>query len=118
MSPERILVDCAATALEVIDASTGLVRTAQAVRRHARCVELPLRRGHLDAGPVRLDRLAYTQLCPHRRGSDDGGVDDPRTGVTMACFNEPAVNRTRAEIAAHYNTAMCRAQPDRVRDLG
>jgi transposase len=29
MSPERMLVDCAATALEVIDASNGLVRTAQ-----------------------------------------------------------------------------------------
>src|ERR1700722_9785148 len=30
-----------------------------AVHRHARRVELHLCRGHLDAGPLRLDRLAY-----------------------------------------------------------
>jgi hypothetical protein len=28
-----------------------------------------------------------------------------RAGVTKACFYEPAVNRTYAEMAAHYGTA-------------
>jgi len=37
--------------------------------------------------------------------------DNLRSGITKACFYEPAVNRTYAEMAAHYNTAIVPAAP-------
>ena len=42
--------------------------------------------------------------------------DNLRSGVTKACFYEPAVNRTYAEMAAHYDTAVVPARPYRARD--
>src|SRR5579864_1584940 len=66
--------------------------------------------------PVRLDR------CAHRTFAFFGGApamvvsDNLRSGITKACFYEPAVNRTYAEMAAHYNTAVVPARPYRARD--
>jgi transposase len=42
--------------------------------------------------------------------------DNLRSGITKACFYEPAVNRTYAEMAAHYDTAIVPARPYRARD--
>jgi transposase len=42
--------------------------------------------------------------------------DNLRSGVTKACFYEPAVNRSYAEMAAHYNTVIVPARPYRARD--
>nr|WP_128942932.1 hypothetical protein [Bradyrhizobium zhanjiangense] len=42
--------------------------------------------------------------------------DNLRSGVTEACFYEPAINRSYAEMAAHYNTAIVPARPYRARD--
>jgi transposase len=42
--------------------------------------------------------------------------DNLRSGITRACFYEPAVNRTYAEMAAHYSTAILPARPYRARD--
>jgi transposase len=42
--------------------------------------------------------------------------DNLKSGVTKACFYEPAVNRTYAEMAAHYNTAVVPARPRKPRD--
>jgi len=39
-----------------------------------------------------------------------------KSGVTKACFYEPAVNRTYAEMAAHYDTAVVPARPYKPRD--
>ncbi len=39
-----------------------------------------------------------------------------RSGVTKACFYEPAVNRTYAEMATHYDIAIVPARPYRARD--
>jgi hypothetical protein len=39
--------------------------------------------------------------------------DNLRSGITKACFYEPAVNRTYAEMAAHYDTAIVPARPYR-----
>ena len=36
--------------------------------------------------------------------------DNLRSGITKACFYEPAVNRTYAEMAAHYSTAILPAR--------
>ena len=42
--------------------------------------------------------------------------DNLRSGITKACFYEPAVNRTYAEMAAHYDTAIVPARPYGPRD--
>ncbi|MGF6313588.1 transposase [Bradyrhizobium sp. i1.8.4] len=42
--------------------------------------------------------------------------DNLRSGVTKACFYELTVNRTYAEMAAHYNTAIVPARPRRPKD--
>src|SRR5438445_9895526 len=42
--------------------------------------------------------------------------DNLRSGITKACFYEPAVNRTYAEMAAHYDTAVVPARPRKPRD--
>ena len=42
--------------------------------------------------------------------------DNLKSGITKACFYEPAVNRTYAEMAAHYDTAVVPARPNKPRD--
>jgi transposase len=42
--------------------------------------------------------------------------DHPKSGITKAYFYEPAVNRSYAEMAAHYDTAIVPARPRKPRD--
>ena len=42
--------------------------------------------------------------------------DNLKSGITKACFYEPAVNRSYAEMAAHYDTAIVPARPRKPRD--
>jgi transposase len=42
--------------------------------------------------------------------------DNLRSGITRACFYEPTVNRTYADMAAHYGTAVIPARPYKARD--
>ena len=42
--------------------------------------------------------------------------DNAKTAVIKACLYEPAVNRTYAEMAAHYDTAILPARPRKPRD--
>jgi hypothetical protein len=42
--------------------------------------------------------------------------DNLKSGITKACFYEPAVNRSYAEMAAHYETAIVPARPRKPRD--
>ncbi len=42
--------------------------------------------------------------------------DNLKAGITKACFYEPAVNRTYADLAAHYDTAIVPARPYKPRD--
>ena len=42
--------------------------------------------------------------------------DNLKFGITKACFYEPEVNRSYAEMAAHYGTAIVPARPHRPRD--
>jgi transposase len=110
---ERLFVDYAGTTLEVIDASTGEVRTAQ------------LFVAALGASSYTYAEATWTQglsdwIGSHMRAfAFIGGApamvvsDNLRSGITKACFYEPAVNRTYAEMAAHYNTAIVPARPYR-----
>jgi transposase len=113
---ERMFVDYAGTTLEVIDGSTGEVMTAQ------------LFVAVLGASSYTYAEATWTQGLSDWIGSHTrtftfiGGVtamvvsDNLRSGITKACFYEPAVNRTYAEMAAHYNTAIVPARPYRARD--
>ncbi len=42
--------------------------------------------------------------------------DNLRAGITRACFYEPLVNRTYADMATHYGTAVIPARPYKPRD--
>jgi transposase len=42
--------------------------------------------------------------------------DNLKAGITKACFYEPTVNRTYADMAAHYRTAIIPARPYKPRD--
>ena len=42
--------------------------------------------------------------------------DNLKSGVTKACFYDPAINRTYADMAAHYDTAVVPARPGKPRD--
>ena len=113
---ERLFVDYAGTTLEVVDASTGEVMTAQ------------LFVAALGASSYTYAEATWTQGLSDWIGSHTrtfafiGGVpamvvsDNLRSGITKACFYEPAVNRTYGEMAAHDNTAIVPARPYRARD--
>src|SRR5262245_35991059 len=113
---ERMFVDYAGTTLEVIDASTSEVMTAQ------------LFVAALGASSYTYAEASWTQGLSDWIGSHTrtfafiGGApamvvsDNLRSGITKACFYEPAVNRSYAEMAAHYNTAIVPARPYRARD--
>jgi transposase len=113
---ERMFVDYAGTTLAVIDASSGEAMTAQ------------LFVAALGASSYTYAEATWTQglsdwISSHTRSfAFIGGVpamvvsDNLRSGITKACFYEPEVNRTYAEMAAHYSTAIVPARPYRARD--
>ena len=113
---ERMFVDYAGTTLEVVDGTTGEVRVCQ------------LFVAVLGASNYTYAEATFTQRLVDWIGSHVrafgffGGVtaqivsDNLRSGITKACFYEPAVNRTYAEMAAHYGTAVVPARPRKPRD--
>jgi transposase len=113
---ERLFVDYAGTTLEVINGLTGEVMTAQ------------LFVAALGASSYTYAEATWTQGLADWIGSHVsaftffGGVtaqivsDNLRSGITKACFYEPAVNRSYAEMAAHYGTAVVPARPRKPRD--
>ena len=113
---ERMFVDYAGMTLEVIDGATGEVRQAQ------------LFVAALGASNLTYAEATWTQglsdwIGAHTRALGYfGGVpaqlvsDNLKSGVTRACFYEPTVNRTYADMAAHYGTAVVPARPRKPRD--
>jgi len=102
---ERLFVDYAGHTVDVIDPTTGEVRTAQ------------LFVATLGASSYTFAEATWTQSLPDwiashvRAVGFFGGVtaqivsDNLKAGVTKACFFDPAINRTYADMAAHYDTA-------------
>ena len=113
---ERMFVDYAGATLEVIDPDTGEVHDCQ------------LFVAVLGASSYTYAEATFTQRLVDWIGSHVrafaffGGVtaqlvsDNLRSGITKACFYEPAINRTYAEMAAHYGTAVLPARPRKPRD--
>ena len=113
---ERVFVDYAGTTLAVIDPATGEVRQAQ-------LFVATLGASNLTYAEASWSQSLSDWIGAHCRAfSYFGGVpaqvvcDNLKSGVTKACFFEPAVNRTYADMAAHYGTAVVPARPYKPRD--
>ena len=114
---ERLFVDYAGDGVPVvIDRLTGEVRMAQIFV------------AVLGASSFTVAKATWTQALPDwiaahvRAFAAIGGVpellvpDNTKTAIVKACFYDPQVNRTSAEMAAHYGTAILPARPRRPRD--
>jgi transposase len=113
---EKLFVDYSGHTMEVIDRHSGEVRTAQIFV------------AVLGASNFTYAEASFTQSLPdwiasHVRAFQFfGGTarqtvsDNLKAGVTRACFHEPMVNRTYADLARHYRTAILPARPYRPRD--
>ena len=113
---EKLFVDYAGTTMDVIDGATGEVLRVQLfVAAHG-------------ASSYTFAEATWTQTLPDWIGSHTraftffGGVaamvvsDNLKSGISKACFYEPSVNRSYAEMAAHYDTAIVPARPYKPRD--
>lgn len=113
---ERMFVDYAGTTLEVIDGTTGEVIAVQLF------VAALGASNYTYAEATRTQGLADWIGSHTRAFAFLGGVsamvvsDNLKSGITKACFYEPAVNRAYAEMAAHYDTAVVPARPYKPRD--
>jgi transposase len=113
---EKMFVDFAGQTVEVIEPANGEVRTAQIFV------------AVLGASNFTYAEATWTQTLPDWIGAQVralgyfGGVpqiivpDNLKAGVTKACIFEPRLNRTYAEMAAHYGTAIVPARPRKPRD--
>jgi transposase len=107
---KRLFVDFAGHTMEVIDAATGEVRRAEifvAVLGASSFIYAEATSSQALADWIGAHVNAPTAL---------GGVprqivsDNLKAGITKACFYEPTVNRTYADMAAH-RTAIIPARP-------
>jgi transposase len=109
---ERLFVDYAGQTVEVIDAITGEVRTAQIFVAALGASNLTYAEARWTQG------LADWIGCHVNAFTFLGGVtrqvvcDNLKAGVTAACRYEPGINRSYADMATHYGTAIV---PTRVR---
>jgi len=113
---ERLFVDYAGTTMDVVCPKTGEVRTAQ------------LFIATLGASNYTYVEASWTQTLPDwisshvRAFGFFGGVsaqvvsDNLKSGVTKACFYDPAINRTYGDMASHYDTAIVPARPRKPKD--
>src|SRR6201985_2036696 len=114
---ERLFVNYAGDGVPVvIDRLTGEIRMAQIFV------------AVLGASSFTFAKATWTQALPdwidaHVRAFEAiGGVpelgvpDNAKTAIVRASFYDPQVNRTYAEMAAHYGTAILPARPRKPRD--
>jgi transposase len=113
---ERLFVDFAGHTMEVIDAATGEIQRAEifvAVLGASSFIYAEATASQALADWIGAHVNALTAL---------GGVprqtvsDNLKAGITTACFYEPTVNRTYADMAAHYRTAIIPTRPYKPRD--
>lgn len=113
---ERMFVDYSGTKMSVIDPATGVARPAE--------IFIAV----LGASNQTYAEASWSQTLPDWTGAHTrafaffGAVpalvvsDNLKSGVIRACFYEPEVNRSYAEMAAHYGTAILPARPYKPRD--
>jgi transposase len=113
---ERVFVDFAGRTVEVIDGATGEVRQAEIFvavlgASSYTFVEAVWTQSLHDWVAAHVSMFAFFAGVARQVVSDN-----LRSGVTRACFYEPQVNRTYADLAAHYGTAVVPARPYKPRD--
>jgi transposase len=113
---ERLFVDYAGHTIDGAYPKTGEIRTAQILV------------AALGASNYTYVDATWTQSLPDWISSHVrafrffGGVpaqvvpDNLKTAVIKACFYEPAVNRTYADMATHYDPAVVPARPRKPKD--
>ena len=113
---EKLFVDYSGHTMEVVDGLSGEVLSTQIFV------------AVLGASNYTYVEATLTQSLPDwisshvRAFSFFGGVarqtvpDNLKAGITRACFHEPMVNRTYADLARHYGTAILPARPYRPKD--
>jgi transposase len=112
----RMFVDYSGTKMTVIDPATGAAHPAE--------IFIAV----MGASNMTYVEASWTQTLPdwigaHTRAFAAFGAvpalvvsDNLKSGVIRACFYEPEVNRSYAEMAAHYGTAILPARPYKPRD--
>lgn len=113
---ERMFVDYSGTRMAVINPATGVARLAE--------IFIAVMGGSNQT----YAEASWSQTLPdwigaHTRAFAAFGAvpalvvsDNLKSGVIRACFYEPEVNRSYAEMAAHYGTAILPARPYKPRD--
>ena len=113
---EKMFVDYAGQTVEIFDPTTGEIRHAQIFV------------AVLGASNHTYAEATWTQQLPDWIGSHVraltflGGCpkvivpDNLKSGINKACFFEPRINRTYADLASHYGTVIIPARPRRPRD--
>ena len=113
---EKMFVDYAGATVEVVDGPSGEILQTQIFV------------AVLGASNYTYAEATWSQTLPDWIGAHCrafayfGGVpgqivsDNLKSGVIKACFHEPRINRTVAEMAAHYATAVIPARPRKPRD--
>ena len=113
---EKLFVDYAGTTIDIFDAETGEIHACQLF------VAALGASSYTYAEATRTQGLADWIGSHARAFAFFGGVpamvvsDNLKSGITKACFYEPAVNRSYAEMAAHFATAIVPARPRKPRD--
>ncbi len=113
---ERMFVDYAGTTIDIFDAETGEVHTCQlfvAVLGASSYTYAEATRTQALCDWIGSHTRAFSFFC-----GVPGMVvsDNLKSGITKACFYEPAVNRSYEEMASHYDTAIVPARPYKPRD--
>ena len=113
---ERAFVDFAGQTMEVIDAESGEIRRAEIFvgvlgASNYIFAEATWTQSLPDWIAAHVNMLAFFGGAPRQIVSDN-----LRAGITRACFYEPLVNRSYADMAAHYGTAIVPARPYKPRD--
>ncbi|MCK1403864.1 IS21 family transposase, partial [Bradyrhizobium sp. 76] len=113
---EKLFVDYSGHTMEVVDGLTGEVRSTQ-------IFVAVLGASNYTYAEASLSQSLPDWIASHVRAfAFFGGVarqtvsDNLKAGITRACFHEPMVNRTYADLARHYPTAIVPARPYRPRD--
>jgi transposase len=113
---EKLFVDFAGRTGEVVDGLTGEI------------IPIQIFVAVLGASNFTYAEAVWSQKLPDwiaahvRAFAYYGGVarqtvsDNLKAGITKACFHEPMVNRTYADMARHYGTAIVPARPYKPRD--